>query len=258
MLGLRILSAAVGIPIILTFLFLGKVTFFLLITSLSLLGIIEFYRLFKTNRPEILLGLSGGLFLTMASFLRGERGLLEALVIILFLGLIWPLFSPLKLSLSSTALTLLGPLYVAFLFSHLILLQNLGRHGSYLVLLVLLATWVGDIFAYALGSLWGRRKLSPRISPGKTWEGVIFGALASILVLILLPLPWLSLEKRGLLGLTVGAFSPLGDLVESYFKREARVKDSGFLIPGHGGILDRFDSLLFTGPASYYLLKFLL
>jgi len=151
----------------------------------------------------------------------------------------------------------LGPVYVSLLFSHLILLQGLGKNGPFLVLAVFIGTWSADIAAYAGGHLMGRRKLAPHISPGKTWEGVIIGFLVTLVVLILLAFPGLNLSQRVLLGLAISVFAPLGDLVESSFKREAKIKDTGSLIPGHGGILDRFDSLLFTGTVSYYLIRIL-
>ncbi len=132
--------------------------------------------------------------------------------------------------------------------------------GPRWILLTLLATWCSDIFAYVLGRTLGRSAVAPAISPGKTWEGTAGGAVACALVVyplaILLGLPVAALEGATL-GLAIALIGQLGDLVESSLKRAAGVKDSGFLLPGHGGLLDRIDSLLFTVVFMYYYVVWL-
>lgn len=159
-----------------------------------------------------------------------------------------------------TAVTLLGIIYVGGLFLYLILIYNFSSGGvnigKRLIWLPILATWITDTLAYFTGLNFGRHKLAPNISPNKTIEGAVGGLVGSILLVAVaglwLPLSFLDLKNRIILGTLVGIAAQLGDLVESAFKRDAQIKDSGNLIPGHGGVLDRFDSLLFVLPVTYY------
>ena len=258
MLGQRILSALIGIPILLAFLFLGKLPFFALIVVLTLAGLDEFYSMIRKQgkHPIVILGFLGGIAFCVAALLGGEAGLSTALALLLIAALVLNFSGARGGNLSDVAVTVFGSLYVGLLFSYLILIRGMNRHGPVLVLLIFIAIWIYDIIAYVAGSTIGKNKLAPRVSPGKTWEGAFFAAVACILVLAsLFFIPWLSLSKRILLGFVIGIVSPLGDLAESKLKREAGIKDTSSRIPGHGGILDRFDSLLFTAPISYYLLK---
>jgi phosphatidate cytidylyltransferase len=171
------------------------------------------------------------------------------------------------------ALTLAGALYTGALLSHLVLirdlvtplraapLSNLGlAPGAAWIFMTLLVTWGQDILAYFVGKYAGRTKMTPGLSPKKTWEGAAGGLLGSIaagmLGVALLGLP-ISLWLGALLGVVGGVVGPLGDLAESFIKRQVGVKDAGDLIPGHGGVLDRIDSLIFTGPTLYYLILLL-
>jgi phosphatidate cytidylyltransferase len=128
--------------------------------------------------------------------------------------------------------------------------------GAAWIALVLMTTWGQDVCAYFVGKRWGRRRMAPSLSPRKTWEGAaggMVGALAGAFVaLALFGLP-LSLWATTLIGIAAGIVGPIGDLSESFIKRQAGLKDAGTLIPGHGGVLDRIDSLLFTAPTVYML-----
>jgi phosphatidate cytidylyltransferase len=147
-----------------------------------------------------------------------------------------------------------GILYIGVLGGHLVLLRELSQ-GMRWVVLAAVPTWTSDSAAYLVGVTWGRRPFLPRISPKKTWEGAIggwvAGAVATVVMGYFLGVPLVH-------GVALGALLPLGvtagDLAESMLKRQAGVKDSGTLIPGHGGILDRMDSLLFAVPIVYYYL----
>jgi phosphatidate cytidylyltransferase len=147
--------------------------------------------------------------------------------------------------------------YAGLPFAHFILLRATPR-GFDLTLVAFLLTWAFDTAAYFGGLRWGRHKLAAAVSPGKTWEGACFGSAAALAV-ALLPLgTWpLRLGERVLAAVLVIVFGQLGDLFESAIKRHAGVKDSGRLLPGHGGVLDRFDSLMLTVPAVYYLAQLL-
>jgi phosphatidate cytidylyltransferase len=165
----------------------------------------------------------------------------------------------------TAALTVLGLLYVPFLFNFVALLAFMPGHGvenRYLLIYLLAVTKFSDVGAYVIGSLIGRHKMIPRISPGKTWEGFA-GALVTSLVIsvtmvtLLGPrLPQLSLIDSIILGLLLPLVSVVGDLAESVIKRDASIKDSGNTIPGIGGALDLIDSILFTAPVLYFYLEF--
>jgi phosphatidate cytidylyltransferase len=149
-------------------------------------------------------------------------------------------------------LTLAGALYVGWLAAHIVLLRGLAQ-GLLWLALALAITWASDIAAYFAGRAWGQHKLAPKISPHKTWEGGIAGLLTGTLI-ALLAVPFLHVPVAhalvlGFLATVAGTF---GDLGESFIKRQVGVKDSGTLIPGHGGILDRIDSLLFVAVVVYY------
>jgi phosphatidate cytidylyltransferase len=152
--------------------------------------------------------------------------------------------------------TIAGILYVGWLLSHLVALRGLDN-GQNWVFFVLYVTWVSDSAAFLIGRRFGRHKLAPHISPGKTWEGTIAGLGGAILMSILFFMPTyyqlpLTNWQVILLGILVSIFGQVGDLVESLLKRNMGVKDSGRLMPGHGGVLDRIDSLIFAGIVVYY------
>ncbi len=139
------------------------------------------------------------------------------------------------------------------------IVDTVYRWGGLTVLSVFVAIWVCDSAAYFVGRAWGRHKLFPRVSPNKSWEGAVAGFAAAVLLFVAaqaLVLPYLTLTSALVCGLIVGVFGQLGDLVESLLKRDAGVKDSSSLIPGHGGVLDRFDSLLFVAPLIFVYLDF--
>jgi phosphatidate cytidylyltransferase len=182
------------------------------------------------------------------------------------ISLVWLLFrSPREEeSFHKWAWTIAGVLYVGWLLSYWLNLRGLedGRNWVYLAMLT---TFASDTGAYFIGRARGRHKLTPAISPGKTWEGAIGGLISAILgaMLIMTILNFVSpfafkYWQVILLGCLISLFAQLGDLVESLLKRNMGVKESGKLLPGHGGILDRFDSLIFVGPVVYYYVTFAL
>lgn len=161
--------------------------------------------------------------------------------------------------------TLGGGLYIGWVGAYLVALRNLPE-GLWWVLLALPAVWLADSGAYLIGSRIGRHKMTPRLSPKKSWEGYLAGIVFSIIGAALLSLAWRNFTgpdtlitplRAGLLGFIVGALTILGDLGESMIKRQVRVKDSGKLLPGHGGVFDRIDSWLWAAVIAYYVITWL-
>jgi phosphatidate cytidylyltransferase len=163
-----------------------------------------------------------------------------------------------QVSASDTSTTVFGAVYTGFTLSHLVLIRALDS-GAELVLVTLFSVWAMDSFAYLVGSAIGTHPLSPHISPKKSWEGFLAGLLGTIGIWML---GWWLLDPPaqfwwfGLTGLVAGIAALFGDLTESRLKREVNVKDSGRLLPGHGGFLDRFDSLILVAIVAYYMLLF--
>ncbi len=175
------------------------------------------------------------------------------------LSLIWLLLRPRKNeAFAGWAWTIAGILYIGWLFSFMVALRD-QPDGRNWVFLALFGTFASDSAAFLIGSTLGKHHLAPTISPRKTWEGTCAGILAAIIVslLFLLPTPFqlnIPYWQAIIIGLLISVFGQLGDLVESLFKRNMGVKDSGRLIPGHGGALDRMDSIVFAGVVVYYYL----
>jgi phosphatidate cytidylyltransferase len=159
-------------------------------------------------------------------------------------------------------ITLGGILYLGLIGSFLISLRNLPD-GKWWVMLVLPSVWLVDTGAYLIGSRYGKHKLSPRLSPKKTWEGFFAGIVFGVVIGAVLAALWhlmspaVTIERGALIGFLMGVLTPLGDLGESMIKRQAGVKDSSQILPGHGGVLDRIDSWLWAGVIGYYVILLL-
>jgi len=257
MLAKRVISAFVMGPLILGFVYLGGFWYWALLTVVAILAGYEYLRLVtqKGERADyplsvllILLIMVGALYPSWA-VIRG------GITLLLVFSLLWQMGRRGgDIPVVGWALSLGGALYLGFLLSHFVSLRALPR-GLEWTLLAFFPAWANDTGAYFVGRWIGKRPFAPRISPKKTWEGTLGGWIAGIAVgslmgaVLRLPLP-----HAPLLGLLISLAATGGDLVESMFKRWAGVKDSGWLIPGHGGVLDRIDSLLFSVAAVYYYL----
>jgi phosphatidate cytidylyltransferase len=223
---------------------------------------LEFYNVIQRRgfRPATLLGVSATLGVMFGAYWRGEPALPLVLVLVFGTSMLWYMLEVVQARpVVNIALTLMAFIWVGLLGSYAALLLR-PHHGKNLLLLPVLATVAADVVAYAAGSTLGSRPLAPRISPGKTWEGVFVGLLGSVLVSIavgkiFLDNTW-TLKHALVLGVVVGVVAPIGDLCESMVKRDLHLKDSGGSLPGHGGLLDRFDGLLFVLPAAYYLVQY--
>ncbi len=262
--GLRLISAAVGLPILIAAIWAGTPWLTVVIGLVALLGIWEFTRLASGVGAQVPLPLAAALTLALAIHSElppQDRDLLLPLVGggAIVSGL-WFLVAGQRRGLADWAFTLAGALYVGLLLSHALLLRQAAQGRDWL-LFALLTTFAADTGAYFTGRLLGRRPLAPTISPRKTQEGAVGGLVWAVGVALLLGLV-LDLQAgawvQGLLGLLVALLALAGDLVESKFKRAAGVKDAGGIIPGHGGVLDRLDSVVFTIPVVYYFVVLVL
>jgi len=158
----------------------------------------------------------------------------------------------------SMGVTLLGIVWIGIPLVHAVLLRDLPNHGAALLIDVLVGTFAGDTGAYAVGRTFGSHRIAPSLSPNKTLEGLVGGFLIGTMAFWFAGLyqDWLSGVDALIIGAAVAAVAPVGDLFESMLKRSAGVKDSSSLIPGHGGMLDRIDALLFAAPVYYIVLKY--
>jgi CDP-diglyceride synthetase len=212
--------------------------------------------------PATLLGLVGTISLMVGAYSKGIAALPLVLVLITVFTLVWYLFGIERGSpVAGTAATLLTVGWVSLLGAYAGLLLSPSafpdRHGIAFLLGAIIATVANDVGALVIGGWLGSRPLAPSISPNKTWEGLLGGAVFSILISTVAVgaiHPW-SPANAALLGVVVAVVAPLGDLCESLLKRDLKIKDMGTLLPGHGGVLDRVDALLFVLPATYYLVR---
>jgi phosphatidate cytidylyltransferase len=197
----------------------------------------------------------------LAAYWKGEAALPLILALTFVTSMLWYMLHVVEARpLINVAVTVMAFVWVGLFGSYASLLLRV-HHGKALLLLAVLVTVVADVVAYFAGSTLGSRPLAPDISPGKTWEGTIVGGLGAVVASIIIGRIFLhstwSVKHAFLLGVIVAIFAPLGDLCESMIKRDLHIKDSGTLLPGHGGLLDRFDAMLFVLPATYYLAQYL-
>lgn len=268
----RILTAVVLIPLVLLLIFKGQGEFWLIyavVCAIAELALWEYLTLAdatgaKTPRAAALICVA---LLFLATFRRPEYILPLVGAITLALLILCTFRSPLHRVLPDAAYSVFGVLYVGWTLTTLPILYA-QEEGPSLLTFLLFVVWAGDIAALYIGRTWGRKKLAANISPGKSWEGAIASVLGSVAIAALLF--WFAdeLQARGIASLSypgqIGKWlilavilniaAQLGDLVESALKRGAGVKDSGSLLPGHGGVLDRIDALLLAGPVLWYAL----
>ena len=282
----RVAVATVGIPVVLALVRLGGWYLAIPLACLAAVGVHELFRFGGEAglRPVALTGIAGAMAFvllaawrpTFASFAPWALGVVAALAALAILAALF-VQGPQGRPLATASLALFGPVYVGLPLAVVPLLLALPEarawstaeaeqwSGLAVIALPLAATWIGDASAYFAGSAWGRSRLAPAISPKKSWVGFwaeLVGGAAAAALWLLVAGPWLPGLGMGaaaviLLGAVLGLAAVVGDLAESLFKREAGVKDSGTVFPGHGGMLDRLDALLFTLPIAYLALALL-
>ena len=251
---------------------LGQVAFMPYLTIVILAATVEFYALISKEsdgstkidaHPVRIIGLIGTVAVILGAYEKGAAAITFALSMTVLMAMVWYLTGKTKsASLSNVVMTVLPVLWIGGggAFAALIVRPIVGdpRRGIAFMLAIIMTTVAADVFAYVGGSLLGRTKLAPAISPGKTLEGLLIGAIGAILTgsLIASHIHPITVSIGGALGVISAIAGPCGDLVESKIKRELGAKDSGRLLPGHGGVLDRIDALIFVTPFAYYFLYF--
>lgn len=259
MLKKRVITALWGIPLLIAATWFGQPWFTGLVAIGGMLAVFELYRQVSALKQSLLIyfGLIWTLLFILSPHFDDTIPVPVLLTSAVMLPLIWLLFHRQKEeAFVSWTWTIAGILYVGWLLSYLVALRSLDG-GRNWVFFVLFATFASDTAAFFIGRAWGKHHLAPYISPAKTWEGAIAGVFGAIIISLLFTLPTpfkvpLGYGQAVLLGLVVSVFGQLGDLIESLFKRNMGTKDMGKLLPGHGGILDRIDGVIFASVVVYY------
>ncbi|HXT02284.1 MAG TPA: phosphatidate cytidylyltransferase [Elusimicrobiota bacterium] len=255
----RVLTAIVGIPLLLFLAHAGGVAFSIFIIGIAALCCYEYALVLRLGgRPvQFVPTVVVGGALAACAALGGPLGLVLTAGVAL-IALV-EMFSKVH-SMDRAALTLFGAAFAGWMPAHLALIREMRPHGEAFLAMTFVTVWCMDTAAYAVGKSMGKHPLASVLSPKKTWEGAIGGFAAALLVCALfsrfvlqeaLPLPWALA-----IGAVIGVTGQVSDLAESMVKRDAGIKDSGALLPGHGGVFDRFDSFILCAPAVYYVLSF--
>jgi phosphatidate cytidylyltransferase len=252
----RVLVTVVGVPVVLYLVYLGEWWIFGLAAFAALVALHELYVMARGLRPLVLAGYAGALATLLGAHLGGPEWMIGGFMLTLVLAfLLYGIAETRQTATVTMGSTVLGAAWIALGLGHLLLLRDLPEHGRLAVFTVLLAVFADDTAAYLVGRLVGRHKLAPALSPGKTWEGFVAGTAAAIAVAFfaLYEQDFLTIPESIALGLAIALAGAAGDLFESALKRDLQVKDSGQLLGGHGGMLDRIDSLLFAAVAAFYV-----
>jgi len=272
----RILTAIIGVPLLLLVFYFGSYYFLAFILLIVGFGSYEFFRLVdnKNLDNKKIIGIVFCIILPIGA----NFGYLYFIFLFTLVSIFTLFINLQKQDLSNTLIgagtKFLGIVYIGWFLSHAILIRNINESvfpyidntnlknndiGFFWIVFVVACTFLNDSAAYFFGKYKGKIKLVPRLSPGKTVEGTVCGIFMALLCGMLINLIFsspISYKWSMLLGFVVGAVAVLGDLIESMFKRSVSIKDSGGLLPGHGGVLDRFDSLVLVFPVMYYLILF--
>ncbi len=268
MLRTRVKSVLVFVPLMLVMIYLGGIPFQIFIALVLALAAWEYWRLLKTMgfRPSLLVILIGVLLLVTHRILFGFRYTDLVIAGIIFLVALHSLVCYERGdngAITNFALHLSAILYLGWVGSYFITIRSIqnGIAGRWWLLTVIPIVWLVDMGAYTIGTPWGKHKMLPRLSPNKSWEGfaggIVFGVASGALLSLLWQkyLPDFQIWQGMLMGFVLAVLTPVGDIFISFLKREARVKDTSNLIPGHGGILDRVDTWIWASLIGYYMLQ---
>jgi len=263
--GTRIIVSVIAIPFIAAASYFGGILFLLFVLGIAMISFYEFVRLVKnkSTSPNIFIGLVSVAVIVLNFYFKWIN-FLSLVIIISSLLLLFELFHNKSSAILNLGVTYLGIFYIGLFSATLIGIRELYGfsyllydQGGFLIIAILVTIWICDSAAFFLGTAFGKHKLFPRVSPKKSWEGAIAGLVFSLITMMaskFLVLEFLTITDAIVIGGLVGTIGQMGDLVESLIKRDANVKDSSALIPGHGGVFDRFDSLIFTSPCIYLYL----
>jgi phosphatidate cytidylyltransferase len=252
-LGARIFAALPAIAFAIAIVWAGGIWFAIGLILLGLVCLHELYAMFDRAHPARLAGFLALIGMLLAAHYGGREDLLLALVLSLPLTF-FVVVAQRRGGAPSVSVTVLGIFWIGLALGHAVLLRDLP-HGNAIVVDVLVGTFLGDTGAYLGGRAIGSTQLAPRISPNKTWEGLGVGIIVAVIATWCAGLyqDWLSGPQALLLGFAIALTAPVGDLFESYLKRDAGTKDTGTLFGAHGGALDRLDAVLFTAVAGFYV-----
>lgn len=258
----RILTALTLAPLVLLgIIYLSNNAFFILVEIFILIASFEFYKMVDSsgNKYLFLPSLMGSLLVPYSLYVESFTLFTFAIYATVFLTFIIKLFAkdPLEDTFQIIGISLINVLYAPMLFSFIILLKQMSFHYIFYLLFII---WFSDSGAYLFGMKFGKRKMYKKISPKKSMEGLLAGLICGVGAAILYNILFLDLSFLHVIisGLLVTVAGVLGDLIESMFKRYANVKDSGNIFPGHGGMLDRIDSILLGAPSLYFYLNFVI
>jgi len=263
----RITVSLIAIPLIIAACIYGGVPFLIFVLGIALISFWEFCKLVQNKKayPNFVLG-----FITIAlvitNFYFNYIDFFILVICVSVLILVVELFRNKESAILNVGTTFFGIFYFGLFSSSILLIREffsnsemLYTEGGYLIISIMVSIWICDSAAFFLGTAFGKHKLFPRVSPNKSWEGAIAGFVFAIITMIAARatmIDLLTITDSIIIGIIVGIIGQVGDLVESLIKRDAGVKDSSAIIPGHGGIFDRFDSLLLAAPAVYIYLYF--
>jgi phosphatidate cytidylyltransferase len=253
----RILVAVLLLPLVIGLVYLGGWWLFGLALAGGLLALHELYVMGRRLRPLVLGGYLGYAAMLLGLQLGGLEWMLGGLLAtFVFAFVVYGLGGVRLSATTSFAVTLLGVAWVGAGIGCLLLIRDIPEYGFWAVMTVLFTVFAADTGAFFVGRTVGRHRMSPTISPNKSWEGFVGGVLAAVGIAFVILYrdreEFLSIPESLLLGLVIALAAVLGDLFESAIKRDLEVKDSGRVLGGHGGMLDRLDSLLWAGPAAYF------
>jgi phosphatidate cytidylyltransferase len=255
----RLLIAAIGLPAVIGVVYLGGWWLFGLALVAGLIALHELYAMGKELRPLVLAGYLGYALALLGAQLGGVAWLAAGILSTLFFAFVLYGLSDIRTSATATfGVTLLGVLWIGAGLGLLLLVRDIPEHGFWALIAVMFTVFVADTAAFFVGRSIGRRKMAPAISPAKTWEGLIAGVAAAMLAAFFILYNdrdgFLTIPETLLFGAVVAIAGVFGDLFESALKRDLGFKDSGRLLGGHGGMLDRIDALLWAGPAAYFVI----
>ena len=263
----RVLVSIIAIPLIVAACYYGDIYFFIFVLLIGLASYYEFSMMARKKGASvnIWIGLLAVFFLLLNQFNFIFETYSFLLILIAVLTMV-ELFRNKDSAIINVSVALLGIFYIGLFAGSLIGIReyyphvnNIYLRGGYIIISIFATIWICDSAAFFGGTAFGKHKLFPRVSPKKSWEGAIFGFIFAVISMILAKMSivnFLSWKSVFSIGIIIGIFGQIGDLIESLFKRDAGVKDSSGLLPGHGGIFDRFDSLLYTAPLILIYLKY--